>query len=226
MRSAVAAAARGPPCCRGWTPRRGCGRVQDAVVAAVSGDRADRSRRPAARAAARRTGGGQGGRDRPGPVSRPLATPTGWRFRPASGRPRSLARHLRTARRGDRPGFMPPGVWSLDGWARQGVLLLNPVLTVEVGRSGSHLALRLAGAHSRDRSRTWRHARRRRSSCSGARQARALLGEAARPAGSPRHACLTTRHPVVRLRAARSWPTAATSRATGRPRRLVGDRPS
>ena len=27
----------------------------------------------------------------------------------------------------------------LDGWARQGVLLLNPVLTVEVGRGGSHM---------------------------------------------------------------------------------------
>ena len=30
-------------------------------------------------------------------------------------------------------------MWKLDGWARQGVLLLNPTLTVEVGRIGSHM---------------------------------------------------------------------------------------
>ena len=29
--------------------------------------------------------------------------------------------------------------WALDEWARQGALLLNPTLTVEVGRIGSHL---------------------------------------------------------------------------------------
>ncbi len=39
------------------------------------------------------------------------------------------------------PGdFEPPEVWNLDAWARRGVLLLNPVLTVEVGATGSHLA--------------------------------------------------------------------------------------
>jgi uracil-DNA glycosylase len=39
----------------------------------------------------------------------------------------------------DRPGaFQPPEVWKLDAWARRGVLLLNPVLTVEVGATGSH----------------------------------------------------------------------------------------
>jgi uracil-DNA glycosylase len=30
-------------------------------------------------------------------------------------------------------------VWKLDAWARQGVLLLNPALTVEIGQAGSHL---------------------------------------------------------------------------------------
>ncbi len=38
----------------------------------------------------------------------------------------------------DRPDWTPPTAWSLDPWAQQGVLLLNPVLTVEVGRIGSH----------------------------------------------------------------------------------------
>ncbi len=41
----------------------------------------------------------------------------------------------------DRPGWSPPVSWALDAWAQQGVLLLNPVLTVEVGRIGSHLAV-------------------------------------------------------------------------------------
>jgi uracil-DNA glycosylase len=40
----------------------------------------------------------------------------------------------------DRPGFQPPERWTLEGWARAGVLLLNPVLTVEIGRSSSHQA--------------------------------------------------------------------------------------
>jgi uracil-DNA glycosylase len=40
-------------------------------------------------------------------------------------------------------------VWKLDGWARQGVLLLNPVLTVEVGRIGSHMNCGWQGAHIR-----------------------------------------------------------------------------
>lgn len=38
----------------------------------------------------------------------------------------------------DRPGWRRPASGRLDGWARQGVLLLNPVLTVEVGRPQSH----------------------------------------------------------------------------------------
>jgi uracil-DNA glycosylase len=38
----------------------------------------------------------------------------------------------------DRPGWRRPASGRLAGWARQGVLLLNPVLTVELGRSQSH----------------------------------------------------------------------------------------
>ena len=61
----------------------------------------------------------------------------GLAFSAGRGRPRSLARIFEVLAR-DRPGFEPPRDWSLDGWARQGVLLLNPVLTVEIGRAGSH----------------------------------------------------------------------------------------
>jgi uracil-DNA glycosylase len=61
----------------------------------------------------------------------------GLAFSAGCGRPRSLARIFEVLAR-DRPGFEPPHTWSLDGWARQGVLLLNPVLTVEVGKAGSH----------------------------------------------------------------------------------------
>jgi len=61
----------------------------------------------------------------------------GLAFSAGRGRPRSLARIFEVLAR-DRPGFEPPRSGTLDGWARQGVLLLNPVLTVEVGRSGSH----------------------------------------------------------------------------------------
>jgi uracil-DNA glycosylase len=61
----------------------------------------------------------------------------GLAFSAGAGRPRSLARIFQVLA-ADRPGFRAPERWSLDGWARQGVLLLNPVLTVEIGRAGSH----------------------------------------------------------------------------------------
>ncbi|MEO8081305.1 MAG: uracil-DNA glycosylase [Caldimonas sp.] len=61
----------------------------------------------------------------------------GLAFSAGRGRPRSLARVFEILA-ADRPGFVPPETWALDAWARQGVLLLNPVLTVEVGRSNSH----------------------------------------------------------------------------------------
>ena len=62
----------------------------------------------------------------------------GLAFSAGHGRPRSLARIFEVLA-ADRPGWKPPATWKLDGWARQGVLLLNPVLSVEVGRAGSHL---------------------------------------------------------------------------------------
>jgi uracil-DNA glycosylase len=62
----------------------------------------------------------------------------GLAFSAGRGRPRSLQRVFEVLA-ADRPGFVPPSDWRLDGWARQGVLLLNPTLTVEVGRAGSHL---------------------------------------------------------------------------------------
>ena len=63
----------------------------------------------------------------------------GLAFSAGKGRPRSLARVFEVLA-ADRPGsFQPPEIWKLDAWARQGVLLLNPVLTVEVGVTGSHL---------------------------------------------------------------------------------------
>ncbi len=63
----------------------------------------------------------------------------GMAFSARAGRPRSLARVFEVLA-ADRPGFAAPERWSLEAWAREGVLLLNPVLTVEVGRTGSHLA--------------------------------------------------------------------------------------
>lgn len=41
----------------------------------------------------------------------------------------------------DRPGWKRPRSGRLDAWAHQGVLLLNPTLTVEVGRTNSHTAV-------------------------------------------------------------------------------------
>jgi uracil-DNA glycosylase len=61
----------------------------------------------------------------------------GLAFSAAKGRPRSLARVFELLAEA-RPGFVAPEHGALDAWARQGVLLLNPVLTVEVGRSASH----------------------------------------------------------------------------------------
>ncbi len=61
----------------------------------------------------------------------------GLAFSAGCGKPRSLARIFEVLMQ-DRPGFVPPAGWALDGWARRGVLLLNPVLTVEIGRPGSH----------------------------------------------------------------------------------------
>ncbi|MFM7533755.1 MAG: uracil-DNA glycosylase [Rubrivivax sp.] len=61
----------------------------------------------------------------------------GLAFSSPRGRPASL-RRIFAVLAADRPGWAPPPHARLDGWARQGVLLLNPVLTVELGRAGSH----------------------------------------------------------------------------------------
>ncbi len=62
----------------------------------------------------------------------------GLAFSAGRGRPRSLGRIFEVLAQ-DKPGFEPPQEWHLDDWARHGVLLLNPTLTVEVGQVGSHL---------------------------------------------------------------------------------------
>ena len=62
----------------------------------------------------------------------------GLAFSAGHGRPHSLQRVFKVLQ-ADRPGFVPPAAWALDEWARRGVLLLNPTLTVEVGRVGSHM---------------------------------------------------------------------------------------
>lgn len=62
----------------------------------------------------------------------------GMAFSAGQGKPRSLARIFEILAQ-DRPGFRPPEVWKLDDWARRGVLLLNPTLTVEIGEAGSHM---------------------------------------------------------------------------------------
>ncbi len=62
----------------------------------------------------------------------------GLAFSAGHGKPASLRRIFQVLAE-DRPGFKPPAVWKLDGWARQGALLLNPTLSIEVGRIGSHM---------------------------------------------------------------------------------------
>ena len=62
----------------------------------------------------------------------------GLAFSAGHGKPVSL-RRIFDILRADRPGWEPPARWLLDGWARQGVLMLNPVLTVEVGAAGAHM---------------------------------------------------------------------------------------
>lgn len=62
----------------------------------------------------------------------------GLAFSAGRGKPHSL-RRVFDVLEADRPGWRRPAVWTLDHWAHQGVLLLNPTLTVEVGAAGSHL---------------------------------------------------------------------------------------
>jgi uracil-DNA glycosylase len=62
----------------------------------------------------------------------------GLAFSASNGKPASLRRVFQVLAE-DRPGFEPPAIWKLDAWAHQGVLLLNPTLTIEIGRIGSHM---------------------------------------------------------------------------------------
>ena len=71
------------------------------------------------------------------PYPRP-AHAVGLAFSAGHGRPHSLRRVFEVLA-ADRPGWQRPAQWKLDAWARQGVLLLNPVLSVEVGHAGSHM---------------------------------------------------------------------------------------
>ena len=52
----------------------------------------------------------------------------GLAFSANSGRPASL-RRVFDVLEADRPGYTRPAIWTLDRWARQGVLLLNSILT-------------------------------------------------------------------------------------------------
>jgi uracil-DNA glycosylase len=61
----------------------------------------------------------------------------GLAFSASCGRPPSL-RRVFDRLEADRPGWHRPAQWRLDHWAAAGVLLLNPVLSIEVGRIGSH----------------------------------------------------------------------------------------
>jgi uracil-DNA glycosylase len=62
----------------------------------------------------------------------------GLAFSAGHGKPHSLRRIFEVLA-ADRPGWQRPESWSLDAWAGQGALLLNPVLTVELGLAGSHM---------------------------------------------------------------------------------------
>jgi len=119
----------------GWTPEREQAVVD--AVRAVSGDREIappdpfRALRVLAPGQVRVVVFGQDPYPRPGHAD-------GLAFSAGHGRPVSLRRIFEILK-ADRPGWQPPERWALDGWARQGVLMLNPVLTVEVGRAGAHM---------------------------------------------------------------------------------------
>jgi uracil-DNA glycosylase len=119
----------------GWTPA-----AEQAVVAAVQAASGEREIAPpdpfrALRLLApddvRVVVFGQDPYPRPGHAD-------GLAFSAGHGKPVSLRRIFEILK-ADRPGWQPPQRWLLDGWARQGVLMLNPVLTVEVGRAGAHM---------------------------------------------------------------------------------------
>ena len=119
----------------GWTPA-----AEQAVVAAVKAVSGDREIAPPDPFRALRLLApgdvkvvvfGQDPYPRPGHA-------TGLAFSAGHGKPVSL-RRIFDILKADRPGWQPPERWALDGWARQGVLMLNTVLTVEVGSAGAHM---------------------------------------------------------------------------------------
>jgi len=119
----------------GWTPA-----AEQAVVAAVKAVSGDREIAPPDPFRALRMLApddvkvvvfGQDPYPRPGHA-------TGLAFSAGHGKPVSL-RRIFDILKADRPGWQPPQRWVLDNWARQGVLMLNSVLTVEVGAAGAHM---------------------------------------------------------------------------------------
>ena len=134
-----AAFAQLPPAWRqvltGWTPA--AERAVADAVKAVSGDREIappdpfRALRLLAPDEVKVVVFGQDPYPRPGHA-------TGLAFSAGHGKPVSLRRIFEILKT-DRPGWQPPQRWVLDGWARQGVLMLNAVLTVEVGAAGAHM---------------------------------------------------------------------------------------
>jgi uracil-DNA glycosylase len=135
-----AAFAQLPPAWRavlpGWTPA-----AEQAVVDAVRAESGEREIAPPdpfralrllAPDAVRVVVFGQDPYPRPGHAD-------GLAFSAGHGKPVSLRRIFEILK-ADRPGWEPPQRWLLDGWSRHGVLMLNPVLTVEVGRAGAHMA--------------------------------------------------------------------------------------
>ena len=119
----------------GWTPA--AEQAVTAAVKAVSGDREIappdpfRALRLLAPDAVKVVVFGQDPYPRPGHA-------TGLAFSAGHGKPVSL-RRIFDILKADRPGWQPPERWVLDDWARQGVLMLNTVLTVEVGSAGAHM---------------------------------------------------------------------------------------
>jgi len=134
-----AAFAHLPPAWRrvlgGWTPA--AERAVAEAVKAVSGDREIappdpfRALRLLAPDEVKVVVFGQDPYPRPGHA-------TGLAFSAGHGKPVSLRRIFEILK-ADRPGWQPPQRWELDGWARQGVLMLNAVLTVEIGAAGAHM---------------------------------------------------------------------------------------
>jgi uracil-DNA glycosylase len=72
-----------------------------------------------------------------------LGQAQGMAFSCSTSVPHSMGRSVFPALKAVKPDFVPPQFphkhADLTPWAKQGVLLLNTVLTVEVGRAGSHL---------------------------------------------------------------------------------------